>query len=209
MINLEDFTPVDSCDSCRTNYLQSTWQRRKYEVVTYNKCFYSNLNSQFIVPLDVDEIIVPKSVRTWQDLVQKRGNYSSLIIQNVYFFARSKNRFNRPFFLNENRRNKVPNQKGENGKSFISTKNSLTVFNHYALQLLRPGVIKDYYFMQFTDAQLNHYKASCNLEIFPECAKYLSSPTIIDDVIARYKNEFYQQYHKVLNRIKDDGINVS
>ncbi|XP_066258482.1 uncharacterized protein [Euwallacea similis] len=203
MFHIEDFKPVeDSCQNCSANsFFQSTWQRRRYEVVSYNKCFYQNLNSKFIIPLDVDEFIVPKKVKYWRNLVEGLDNYyTSLIMQNVYFFKRNKNRSNKPFFLRELKRNSAPSGKGENGKSFISTRNALTVFNHYALHLLRPGVTNEY-FLPFKDGQLNHYKESCDHVIFPECAEYLSSPTVVDNVIFKYKSEFYNRYNYVINEI--------
>lgn len=209
-LHIEDFQSVETkCQNCTTrSYFQKTWQRRRFEVVAYNKCFNRNLHSKFIIPLDIDEIIVPKTVRTWQELAYHFDNYSSLIVQNVYFFTGKKTRYNRPFFLSENRRIKVPSKKGENGKSFIATKNALTVFNHYALHLLKPGVLKEY-FLPFRDVQLNHYKESCNHVIFPECTKYRSSPAVIDNVIiSKYKNEFNERFENLLTRLKHDQIKI-
>ncbi|CAG9767255.1 unnamed protein product [Ceutorhynchus assimilis] len=203
--HIEDFTPLE-CQNCTRNFFKSTWQRRKYEVVTYNKCFNRNLNSKFVIPLDVDEIIVPKTVTNWNDLVQDlNDNYASLIVQNVYFFSRT--RYDEPFFLNEKRRAKVTSAKGENSKSFISTKNTLTVFNHYGLHLIRPGVIKDY-FLPFQDVQLNHYKVSCDYVILPECVKYQFSSTLVDNVISKYKNQFNERYVTVLQRLNNVGIKI-
>jgi hypothetical protein len=50
------------------------WQKRRYELVPYNDCFYRHLldGADFVVPLDVDEMILPTSGvgRTWDDLVK-------------------------------------------------------------------------------------------------------------------------------------------
>lgn len=73
---------------------RSLWQRRRDHIITYNDCLYRNLKeSKFIVPLDVDEIILPKIADTWLELYirfKEQGwdtsKHSSIIIQNVFFF---------------------------------------------------------------------------------------------------------------------------
>lgn len=202
MFHIENFeTLKDPHQKLHRTLPHKVWQKRRFEVVTYNKCLYQNLNSRFVVPLDIDEVIVPKTVKKWKDLVRDLDNsYASLITRNVYFFKRNSNRNNRPFFLNELRRTKIPSGKGENGKSFISTKSALTVFNHYALHLLRPGATNEY-FIPFAEAQLNHYKESCDQVIFPDCLRYLSSPTVYDNVVSKYKDEFYDGYNKVVKTL--------
>jgi len=208
LINLEQFSQVYSPNHTSTKtLLEKTWQRRRYEVVAYNTCFYKNLNSKYIVPIDIDELIVPKTVHTWRDLVKNLSNYSSLMVQNVYFFTKDKYRMDSSFFLRENQRTVVMSKKEENCKSFLSTNNVLTVFNHYALHVLRPSVMKQYFF-PFSDVQLNHYKESCNSVIFPECTKYLTSPRIVDNVMFRYRDNFNRQYKDVIRQIRRDGIKL-
>lgn len=76
------------------NSSRSLWQRRRDHAITYNDCLYRNLEqSEFIVPLDVDEVILPKIVDTWPELLirlQRLGwntsHYSSILIRNVFFF---------------------------------------------------------------------------------------------------------------------------
>ncbi|KAL1489146.1 hypothetical protein ABEB36_014088 [Hypothenemus hampei] len=197
---IEEFHEVDDtiCKNC--TFFQNTWQRRRYEIISYNRCLYRNLHSKFIVPLDIDEIIVPKSNKSsWTDLVHNLDDYASLIVQNVYYFFR-KTHGKMPVFFTETTRTKAPSLKGENGKSFVATKNALTVFNHYALHVLRPDAIK-HYFLPFADAQLNHYKDSCDHAIFPQCTVYLSSPTVVDDVIFKYKREFYNRYNDIVSNL--------
>ncbi|XP_050302557.1 uncharacterized protein LOC126740526 [Anthonomus grandis grandis] len=190
---LENFIPIETqCENCTT----SVWQKRKYEIITYNKCFYSNLNSQYVIPLDTDEIILPKTYKNWSDLIQKHANnVSSIMVQNVYFFTKEIDFFKVKF------RTASPNKQGENSKSFISTKNTLTVFNHYSLHSLRPGTIR-HIFLPFKDVQLNHYKESCDRMVLPECNHYALSPTIFDNTIDRYKDQFDKEYGNVLKRIR-------
>lgn len=89
---------------------------------------------------------------------------------------------------------------GESGKSFVSTANSLAVFNHYTLIPLKPGM-KNAYFLPETLVQMNHYKNSCST-LLPECMKYLSSPIrILDTIIYRYKKILKKNIFTIINLI--------
>ncbi|PZC78406.1 hypothetical protein B5X24_HaOG202229 [Helicoverpa armigera] len=73
---------------------RSLWQRRRDHILTYNDCLYRNIKeSEYIVPLDIDEIILPKIAVTWPELLNRLNGYgwnssgrSSIMIQNVFFF---------------------------------------------------------------------------------------------------------------------------
>lgn len=73
---------------------RSLWQRRRDHIITYNDCLYRNIRqSEFVVPLDVDEVILPKIADTWPELIIRLAHngwdssqYSSIIIQNIFFF---------------------------------------------------------------------------------------------------------------------------
>ncbi|XP_075978245.1 uncharacterized protein LOC142977975 [Anticarsia gemmatalis] len=73
---------------------RSLWQRRRDHIVTYNDCLYRNLEeSEFIVPLDVDEVIMPKIANTWPELLARfrrlgwdSSEQTSIVMQNVFFF---------------------------------------------------------------------------------------------------------------------------
>lgn len=73
---------------------RSLWQRRRDHVITYNDCLYRNIKeSEYIVPLDVDEVVLPKIAETWPELLYRLNKYgwnsserSSIMIQNVFFF---------------------------------------------------------------------------------------------------------------------------
>ncbi|XP_047991455.1 uncharacterized protein LOC125230361 [Leguminivora glycinivorella] len=73
---------------------RSLWQRRRDHIITYNDCLYRNIReSEYIIPLDVDEIVLPKEVLTWPELLSRlsiRGwdpsQYSAIMIQNAFFF---------------------------------------------------------------------------------------------------------------------------
>ncbi|XP_063383935.1 uncharacterized protein LOC134670174 [Cydia fagiglandana] len=73
---------------------RSLWQRRRDHIITYNDCLYRNLReSEYIIPLDVDEIVLPKEVFTWPELLSRLSiygwdpsQYSAIMIQNAFFF---------------------------------------------------------------------------------------------------------------------------
>ncbi|XP_032517724.2 uncharacterized protein LOC116770381 [Danaus plexippus] len=73
---------------------RSLWQRRRDHIITYNDCLYRNIiESKFIVPLDMDEILLPKISHTWPKLIKRltyQGfnvkQHSAVIVRNVFFF---------------------------------------------------------------------------------------------------------------------------
>lgn len=73
---------------------RSLWQRRRDHVITYNDCLYRNIKeSEFIIPLDVDEIILPKVAETLTELINRLESYgwdssknSAIMIRNKFFF---------------------------------------------------------------------------------------------------------------------------
>lgn len=72
----------------------SLWQRRRDHLLAYNDCLYRNLRiSKYIVPLDIDEMIVPRNVRTWSQLLEdlqplekEAPGAASLAVSNAFFF---------------------------------------------------------------------------------------------------------------------------
>lgn len=73
---------------------RSLWQRRRDHIITYNDCLYRNIKeSVFVIPLDVDEIILPKVAETLPDLLNRLERYgwspanvSAIMIRNRFFF---------------------------------------------------------------------------------------------------------------------------
>lgn len=173
--------------------------------MAYNNCFYRNFaRSRFVIPLDIDEIIVPKISQSWTGLLRRISymnnieEYASLTVSNAYFFSKKVKKESVFFFDNLLRSDFSP--EGESGKSFINTKNSLTVFNHYALNIT-PGANR-VYFLPTEWVQMNHYKFSCDIKLLPQCANYTSSPKIVDTSILRLKSKFFVNYNKVMIELK-------
>lgn len=73
---------------------RSLWQRRRDHLLSYNDCLYRNiLETEFIVPLDVDEVLVPKITYNWHELLKRlhrQGwdphHHSAILVRNVFFF---------------------------------------------------------------------------------------------------------------------------
>lgn len=193
--------------------IKSVWQKRKNELISYNDCLYRNIyTSHFVIPLDVDEIIVPRKQDTLSDLFGELrrtspallGDFASLSVRNAYFLKHfpSAGDGEDVFFLRHTVRSDY-SPKWESGKSFTSTSNALTVFNHYALHVLRPGLRNTPHFLPEDLVQMNHYRETCSLDLLPECAKYLgSSLRIKDDVILKYRDRFRKAYEKSLLQLR-------
>lgn len=100
---VKEFQALEVNCTSRT-FEDSLWYKRKMEIIAYNDCLYSNLYStKFVVPLDLDEIIVPKIGNNWLEgfrshfqnpkLLEKTRadfhprNYASFSVRNAYFFS--------------------------------------------------------------------------------------------------------------------------
>lgn len=205
-IDIRNFRNIEpSTTKNDSNLLKTIWQKRRYEIVAYNNCFYRNLvKSRFVIPLDIDEVIVPKLVPTWNDFLQSISHvvnvdeYASLTVSNAYFFDEKKAKGSIFFFENIFRSPFSP--KEESGKSFVNTKNTLSVFNHYALNVT-PGVNR-VYFLPPDWIQMNHYKFDCDIRLLPQCANYRSSHKILDYSLFRLRSQFNINYDNVTTELK-------
>ncbi|CAG9786756.1 unnamed protein product [Diatraea saccharalis] len=74
---------------------RSLWQRRRDHIITYNDCLYRNIReSEFIIPLDLDEIVLPKTAKTLPELIKRLEKIgwdplqdSAILVRNVFFFG--------------------------------------------------------------------------------------------------------------------------
>ena len=132
----------------RSQFLHTeTWQRRRLEVLPYNHCLYDNMKTfNFIIPLDVDEIIFPISDANWSGLMDRvlykqhalLDTVASFAAQNVYFFnhwdlKETHSNDSYQSFFRMNFRSGNFSSPGHSVKSFVNTRVARSVFNHYAL----------------------------------------------------------------------------
>ncbi|XP_050681097.1 uncharacterized protein LOC126976657 [Leptidea sinapis] len=97
----------------KSNPERSLWQRRRDHIISYNDCLYRNLiESSFLIPLDIDEVIIPKIAYTWSHLVNRLSrqgwdsyHHSAILIRNVFFFKSMQDR-NKHKYKSANRKRK-------------------------------------------------------------------------------------------------------
>ncbi|XP_068084146.1 uncharacterized protein [Anabrus simplex] len=172
----------------RSRFLkQNLWQKRRNELVPYNDCLYRNIDSyQFVLPLDVDEVIVPVKNLSWKAMFDELlkedpevfEKYSSFSVRNAYFFDSfpTSTEPHIPEFLHtmvHTTRSANFSPSGDSVKSFVITASALTVFNHYVLHPLSPTISRNLV-LDTGLAQMNHYKTECSPVTVADCrTKYL------------------------------------
>ena len=152
---------------------KDVWMKRRMELIPYNHCFYDNLyTSEFVIPIDIDETIIPVKRKNWSQLLmdvrKKLGrtfkDFASYAVRNVYFFPelQSRDEERKPVDVTsicylDTVRTSMVSPIGDSVKSFVSTKRSLTVHNHYALTTLNPTTRRAYH-LDTRDALKHHHR---------------------------------------------------
>ncbi|XP_012057513.1 PREDICTED: uncharacterized protein LOC105620634 [Atta cephalotes] len=193
----------------RRFFNEDIWTKRRMELIPYNHCFYENIyHSEFVVPIDIDEAIVPTRRKTWHELLlderAKLGrsfkDFASYSVRNAYFFPelQNKNQTDRSAGLDEKLRRSVEytdyldtmrtasiSPEGDSVKSFVSTKRALTVHNHYALTTLNPSTRRAHH-LDSNDVLKHHHRACDSRHL--DC-DLLMEDVRIDESALRYANE--------------------
>lgn len=204
----------------RSLYLKrDIWQKRRNEIVPYNDCLYRNIYLyDYVVPLDIDEVILPVRAFTWPEMFAsyKRenpkmwGKYASFSAQNAYFL----DVFNATMdpdvpkhfhMLHYKTRSANFSVRGHSVKSFVSTAKTLSVFNHYTLESLNSG-IKGNIVLNTSVVQMNHYKERCPRDLYSKCKSNYLVYTKRDNIIEKYKEKLIQNV--LLTRKKFEFLNV-
>lgn len=161
---------------------QNILEKRRNEIVPYNDCLYRNLERfRFVVPLDVDEVLVPVRGASWRDVFRElRADDPQVLRKYVSFAARNTYLVRRRGVAGTTR--KAYLSAGLRAvKSFVRTSGALSVANHYALRprlsllLLAPSV-----------ARLNHYRRDCPQHA-PECQQHDSGVDVADSTLERWQ----------------------
>ncbi|XP_071548169.1 uncharacterized protein [Panulirus ornatus] len=203
----------------RSLYLKKAlWQKRRNELVPYNDCLYRNIYLyDYVIPLDIDEIIIPINSYTWFEMLlefQRKSpkalkKYASFSAQNVYFLDVFNSTLDPEvpkyfYMLHHTVRSANFSIIGHSVKSFVSTKYSRTVFNHYTLEPLYSSM-KTNKVMNTSIVQMNHYKKRCPREIYSQCKSKFLLYTMKDNVLSKYKKELIFRVKLV---IKGTGLHV-
>lgn len=191
----------------RRFFSEDIWTKRRMELIPYNHCFYENLHrSEFVVPIDIDEAIVPTRRKTWHELLlderAKLGrnfkDFASYSVRNAYFFLElqnksqadrsTENKLRRaaeyPDYLDTMRTASI-SPEGDSVKSFISTRRALTVHNHYALTTLNPSTRRAHH-LDSNDVLKHHHRACDSRHL--DC-DLLMENVRIDESALRYADE--------------------
>lgn len=200
----------------RSLYLKkSTWQKRRNELVPYNDCLYRNVYLyDYVIPLDIDEVVIPVKDYTWSDMFETFqrekphafAKYASFSAQNAYFLDVFNITYNPKvpeYFHMVHRTIRSANFSifGHSVKSFVSTKNSRTVFNHYALQPLYSSM-KTNMVLNTSLVQMNHYKKRCPRELYSQCKSKFLRYTVRDNIIDKYVKELLFKVEAAIQNIK-------
>jgi hypothetical protein len=199
---LPDPLPADA-DRLQMLFQSNPWLKRRTEVVPYNHCLYSNMYSyRFVLPVDVDEIIVPLGKRTnWTEVLDEtfRANplsetsVGSFSVQNAYFFKAWADGVRSPtgfLPLNVERftwRSGALSPPGHAVKSFVNTRVATSVFNHYALTTLLPWQKRNIH-VKANLVQMNHYKNDCSA-LERGCSPELMRNRIRDDSAKKFASD--------------------
>ncbi|XP_065351008.1 uncharacterized protein LOC135946634 [Cloeon dipterum] len=162
--------------------LSELWQKRRFELVSYNDCLYRSIGRhQFVLPLDVDEVLVPVKHLSWQetlaDLVATHDRSpASFAVRNFFFFSSAANTSPLDLLFRSSY------ETTGTYKSFAATDRTLTLFNHYALHTLIPGTQR----MEVADqsvAQVNHYRQGCSPLMANDCQNRYLRFTQRDEIL--------------------------
>ena len=157
-------------------------QKRRLEAIPYNECLlrYHKV-FDYLLPIDVDEIIVPQRIFSWQEYFFNKElelgpsefwKIGSFRVRNAHFFEQLSPTNSSKFpeyahMLRHTWRKRELSKKGAECKSFVSTRSALVLFNHYPLRYLFRGVkLHD---VSPTDLVMMHFKKFCGKDYTGKC----------------------------------------
>ncbi|KAK7021977.1 hypothetical protein SK128_006311 [Halocaridina rubra] len=190
--------------------------KRQNEVIPYNDCLYKNMNRyKYIVLLDIDEIIMPRKVLSWKELMEtvvhkgqenKKIPRSSYAIRNVYFldgmqephgYASDIPKY--MHMLQHVYRAEHYTKPGQYVKCFHDSDRILILHNHYPFKCI--GGWCSPYSVDTEVAHLQHYRSTCVGELKKICKEDFMVNTIKDSAILRFRND-------LINRVQNTLIHL-
>ncbi|XP_063880618.1 uncharacterized protein LOC135111326 [Scylla paramamosain] len=184
-------------------YLQAKiFSKRRNELIPYNDCLYRNMNLyKFIVLIDIDEVIMPRAVPSWKELLEQvapqvmsgEGHpYASYYARNVYFLDSMQDKhglaMDIPRFMHMLQHlyraaNYTPPERFI--KAFHDPQLVLTLHNHFAFSCLTHKCPP--FRIPTEVAHLQHYRVQCVSKIKDLCP-YYRNHTVLDGDILRFKD---------------------
>lgn len=212
-VSIKNHTIPDKQPFDYKNVIKNTWQKRRYEIIPYNDCFYSHQDTHnYVILLDIDEAIIPVIHDSWSSLLSQAfpekpnvfNRTSSFSVSNVYFFDTFGEVADTtiPKFMHMLRhvyRSSNFTPPGFAMKSFFLTNNTLTVFNHYALCVLRSYQISNLPLSKKL-VQLHHYRASCPPLMKAACKTNFMKYKTKDTIIFKFKDLLIKKVEQVMSR---------
>jgi hypothetical protein len=199
---------------------ESPLQVLQNEMIPYQDCFYKSYNEfNYVVPIDIDEFIIPLKPedRTWIDLMRRilskkteNSLYDSYEARNIHFYyvddyLKKIHPERKVYhFLDNTLRNPQHFDVRFGTKSFISTKRTLIVHNHYPLKCLKKSQECNDYQIELEDGQLNHYRKTCTGDLDSEdCKKEEIDKAVNDTILWKYADELKKNVENTLKNFKD------
>lgn len=204
-------------------YLKAkTNNKRQNELIPYNDCLYRNLyRYRYLVLLDIDEVILPRTQPSWEKLMQdveraslkvKNESRASYSFRNVYFMddmlpahlndSDPINISDVPEYMHMLRhvyRSANYSKPGSYIKCFHNTDKVLTLHNHFPIACL--GGPCTSYAVDTTIAQLQHYRYDCVKELKMSCDKVYKSMSVRDTTIWKHKKLLIERSTKTLSAL--------
>lgn len=190
---------------------ENTLQFLMRQLISYHDCFYRhNNNYKYIVPLDIDEFIIPKfkEDRTWNDLLKRtvaqnpRKVFSSaaFVAQNAFFFIDELKKFH---FIENVNRAKSFSEPRRHAKSFMRTDQVLTIHNHLPLSCIMENKCSNIE-IDNSIGQLSHYRLNCSTGSTEEdkelCAEF-GVEVVKDYSLWKYKDEIIRGVNETLEKL--------
>ena len=183
---------------------------------------------KFIIPIDIDEIIVPVQHRNWtqvMDFVREQDPtamkfYGSFSVRNAYFFKNINNDLvlapriggNNDESSGRRERGRVLNivkyqvrsanlsQIGFSIKSFVNSQVAGTVFNHYPLTTILPAQRVNAH-MSPDLVQMNHYREGCPNGLAQQCEENYMRHFTKDGKLAKFFPEVRRRFAEKVKHI--------
>lgn len=189
----------------RNKFLQERKvERRLQEVIPFNDCLYKYLHkTRYIVSLDIDEVIVPKT-GTWSELMvtlqERNSDLSSYLARNVYFFDQLETDLDQipPYvhMLKHVRRAVEYSKPGDYVKGFHDTTKVVALYNHISLWCYS-WLGCDNHNIDVELAQLQHYRGDCVKDL-SNCDD-LKQNTVLDRRLWHFKDILINQVNQTLS----------